>query len=211
MNSEKSQILDEPMQPVNQGPLWRPAVVLLGIMTVLLGLAYPLAMTGLASVLFRDQASGSLIRRDGVVVGSAWIGQQTTDPGLFWPRPSAINYQAGTSGGSNLAMGNPALLSAVEQRAETLRFAGGLTSGTLVPVDLVTASASGLDPHISPAAAEFQAPRVARVRGMELARVRQLIRDNTEPRSLGMIGEPRVHVLRLNLDLLAQSPKTPAL
>ncbi len=186
----------------------RPAIVsFLGI-TAITGLAYPLALTGLAKALFPWQAAGSLLRRDERVVGSARIGQAFTDPGHFWGRPSAtvgpdgkpMPYNGASSGGSNLAPSNPALAEAVRARIAALRAADPEATGP-VPVDLVTASGSGLDPHISPAAAEFQLHRVARARGLDEARVRTLVARHTEGPQLGILGEPRVNVLELNLDL----------
>ncbi|WP_029527423.1 potassium-transporting ATPase subunit KdpC [Polaromonas glacialis] len=181
----------------------RPALVLFLLLTLLTGVAYPLAVTGAARLLFPDQAAGSLILRDGKPVGSALIGQNFTDPGHFWGRPSATGpmpYNASASGGSNLGPLNPALVDAVKGRIDALRAADPGNAGP-VPVDLVTASASGLDPHISPAAAGYQAARVARVRGLPLEKVQQLVTQETETPLFGLLGEPRVHVLRLNLAL----------
>lgn len=181
----------------------RPALVLFLLLTLLTGVAYPLAVTGAARLLFPDQAAGSLILRDGKPVGSALIGQNFTDPGHFWGRPSATGpmpYNASASGGSNLGPLNPALVDAVKGRIDALRAADPGNAGP-VPVDLVTASASGLDPHISPAAAGYQAARVARVRRLPLEKVQQLVTQETETPLFGLLGEPRVHVLRLNLAL----------
>lgn len=182
---------------------FRPALILFLALTLLTGMAYPLAVTGAAQLLFPAQAGGSLILRDGKPVGSALIGQNFTDPGHFWGRPSAtapMAYNASASGGANQGPLNPALLAAVQARLEALR-AADPANAALVPVDLVTASASGLDPHISPAAARYQAARVARVRGLALAQVQTLVAQATEAPFFGVLGEPRVHVLRLNLAL----------
>ncbi len=186
----------------------RPALVLFFVLTLLTGVAYPLAVTGAARLLFPDQAAGSLLLRDGKAVGSSLIGQNFTDPGHFWGRPSAtgpMSYNASASGGSNQGPLNPALVEAVKGRIDALRAADPGNAGP-VPVDLVTASASGLDPHISPAAASFQAARVARVRHLPLEKVRQLVAQETEMPWLGLLGEARVHVLRLNLALDALTP-----
>jgi len=181
----------------------RPAFVVFFVLTLVTGIAYPLVATGLAQALLPAQAGGSLITRDGKPVGSALIGQSFTDPGHFWGRPSATGpmpYNAGGSSGSNQGPLNPALVDAVKRRTEALKAAD--PDNTLpVPVDLVTASASGLDPHISVAGAHYQAGRVARKRGIEPALVQALIARHTEGRMLGVLGEPRVHVLALNLAL----------
>ena len=183
--------------------LIRPALTLFILMTVVTGVLYPLAVTGVAKLAFPDKAAGSLIVRDGKTVGSALIGQSFTDPGHFWGRPSATGpmpYNAGGSSGSNQGPLNPALVDAVKERTEALKAAD--PDNTLpVPVDLVTASASGLDPHISVAGAQYQAARVARVRGIEPAAVQALLARHTEGRLMGVFGEPRVHVLALNLAL----------
>ena len=181
----------------------RTAFLVLVALTGLTGVAYPLAVTGLAQLLFPSQANGSLIVEDGRVRGSALIGQSFDDPRYFWSRPSAtapFPNNAAASSGSNLGPLNDALRDAVKGRVEALRAADPGNTAP-VPVDLVTASASGLDPHISPAAAAYQAGRVARVRGLERARVDALVAEHTEGRWLGMLGEPRVNVLRLNLAL----------
>jgi K+-transporting ATPase ATPase C chain len=181
----------------------RPALVVFVLLSALTGLLYPLAVTGAAQALFPAQAQGSLVQRGGKPVGSSLIGQNFSDPAHFWGRPSAtapMPYNAGASGASNLGPLNPALTEAVERRVEALR-AADPGSAQPVPVDLVTASASGLDPHISPAAARYQATRVARLHKLPLDRVEQLIDDHTEGRWLGLIGEPRVNVLALNLAL----------
>ena len=183
----------------------RPALVLFALLSALTGLAYPLLVTGVAQVVFADAANGSLVIKDGRSVGSQLIGQAFSEPGHFWSRPSATGpfaYNAGASGGSNLGPLNPALADAVKARVEALRAADpGNTAA--VPVDLVTASASGLDPDISRAAADYQLARVARVRGLAEAQVRVLVDRHTQGAWLGFIGEPRVNVLALNLALEA--------
>ena len=181
----------------------RPALMVLLLLTLVTGVAYPLLVTGIARVIFPSQAQGSLIVKDGKVVGSRLIGQPFDDPKYFWSRPSATSPfadNAGSSTGSNLSPTNPDLIKAVQGRVDALRAADpGNTSP--VPVDLVTASGSGLDPHISPAAALYQVARVARVRKLDPGGVRQLVERHTEGRSLGFLGEPRVNVLSLNLAL----------
>lgn len=186
--------------------LLRPALALLALMTMVTGLLYPLVVTGLAQVLFPRQAAGSLIVREGRAIGATLIGQSFTDPGHFWSRPSPTTPQPfnGTaSGGSNLGPLNTALTEAVQSRIAALRAADPGNTAP-IPVDLVTASASGLDPEISVAAARFQAPRVARARHLDPAKVQALIAVHTEGRVLGVIGEPRVNVLELNIALDAQ-------
>ncbi|MBH2019636.1 MAG: potassium-transporting ATPase subunit KdpC [Burkholderiales bacterium] len=186
----------------------RPAGVLFLALTLLTGVAYPLAVTGAAQLLFPAQAGGSLILRDGKPVGSSLIGQNFSDPGHFWSRPSATGpmpYNASASSGSNQGPLNPALVDAVKARVEALR-AADPGNAAPVPVDLVTASASGLDPHISPAAARYQSARVARVRHLPLEKVQQLVAQETEAPWLGLLGEARVHVLKLNLALDALTP-----
>jgi potassium-transporting ATPase KdpC subunit len=185
----------------------RPALVLFLVLTVITGILYPLAITGVAHFIFPRQAHGSLIVRDGVVVGSSWIGQSFSDPKYFWGRLSATSppYNAGASSGSNLGPLNPALLDQARARVNALRAADPEADGP-VPVDLVTASGSGLDPHISPAAAEYQAARVAKARGLAVEEVRYLIAAHTTGRLFGLIGEPVVNVLELNLALDAGSP-----
>lgn len=181
----------------------RPAVVMVVALSVITGIAYPLVVTGVGRLAFPSQANGSLIVRDGKVVGSRLIGQAFDDPKFFWGRPSAtgpVPYNAAASSGSNLGPLNPALRDAVAARIAALRAADPGATGP-VPVDLVTASGSGLDPHISPAAAEFQVARVARVRGLAPAAVRALVARHTEGRTFGLLGEPRVNVLELNLSL----------
>ncbi|MCX5685256.1 MAG: potassium-transporting ATPase subunit KdpC [Planctomycetota bacterium] len=184
------------------------SVLCLAMLTFLTGLVYPLVVTGVAEAVFPHQAHGSLITHDGRTVGSELIGQAFSDPRYFWSRPSATSdanskplpYNAGSSGGSNLGPTNPDLGKQVKERVAALRAADpGNTQA--VPVDLVTASASGLDPDISPAAAEFQVPRVARARGLAETAVRDLVRQHTHERFLGVLGEPRVSVLQLNLAL----------
>jgi K+-transporting ATPase ATPase C chain len=189
----------------------RPAIVLIVLMTVLTGLAYPLAITSLAQVLFPRQAAGSLIEKDGKVIGSELIGQNFTDVKYFHGRPSATTdtdpndatktvpapYNAGNSGGSNAGPTSKALIERVQGDVETLK----KENTAPIPVDLVTTSASGLDPHITPAAAEFQVPRVAKARSMPAEQLRTLVAQHTEGRFLGIIGEPRVNVLQLNLAL----------
>ena len=183
----------------------RPALVLFVVLSLLTGLAYPLLVTGVAQAVFPAAAGGSLIVRNGQPVGSRLIGQAFSDPGHFWSRPSATSpqaYNAGASSGSNLGQLNPALGDAVKAHIEALRAADpGNTEP--VPIDLVTTSASGLDPHISRAAADYQATRVARARGLPIARVQGLIAEHTQGAWLGFLGEPRVNVLELNLALEA--------
>jgi len=182
---------------------FRPALVMILVWTLIAGLAYPLLVTGIAQVAFPRAANGSLIEREGKPIGSALIGQPFADPKYFWSRPSATApypYNASASSGSNQGPLNPALSDAVTARIKALRDADR-NSKAPVPVDLVTASASGLDPHISPAAAEFQVSRVAKARGVEPSRVRELVAQHTEDRQFGFLGEPRVNVLRLNLAL----------
>jgi K+-transporting ATPase ATPase C chain len=181
----------------------KPALITFLILTVLTGLVYPLTVTGLAQLLFPHQANGSLIVRDGKIIGSELIGQYFDEPRYFWGRPSATSpfpYNAASSAGSNLGPTNPALAEAVKARIAALK-AADPGNHRPIPVDLVTASGSGLDPHISPASAAYHVSRVARARGLEQAVVQQLVAQHTEGRQLGFLGEPRVNVLLLNLAL----------
>jgi len=186
----------------------RPALVVLALLTLVTGVAYPLIVTGIAQVVFPAQANGSLILRDGKPVGSGLIGQPFDDPKYFWGRLSAtapFPYNAGASSGSNLGPINPALHAAAKGRIDALRGADPANHAP-IPVDLVTASGSGLDPDISPAAAFYQVPRVARARHLDEARVRELVHTHIRHRQLGLLGEPRVNVLRLNLALDGMTP-----
>jgi K+-transporting ATPase ATPase C chain len=183
--------------------IFRPALVLLLILTVITGIVYPLLITGIAQIAFPTEANGSLVLRDGKAVGSSLIGQSFSDPKHFWSRPSATApqpYNGVASTGSNLGPLNPALTDGIKSRIEALK-AADPTNSAPIPVDLVTASGSGLDPDISLAAANYQAPRVARARGVQLQAVQALIRSHTRNRWLGFLGEPRVNVLELNLAL----------
>lgn len=185
----------------------KPAVLMLLILTVVTGFIYPLLVTGVAQLAFADKANGSLIERDGKVVGSALIGQNFTEAKYFWGRLSATGtfaYNAAASGGSNFGPLNPAVGDAAKARIDALVKAdkdAGIVQTAKVPVDLVTASASGLDPHISVTAAEYQLQRVARVRGLDVERVRQAVAAHTQVNGFGLLGEPHVNVLKVNLDL----------
>lgn len=191
------------------GRLLLSAVLLVLAMTLLTGILYPLAVTGAATVLFPRQASGSLVLKEGRAVGSALIGQPFSDPKYFWGRPSAttpLPCNGMLSGGSNLGPTNPDLVAQVKARIETFRAADPGNTAP-VPVDLVTASASGLDPHVSPAAALYQVHRVAKARGLSDEVVRKLVESHVEGRTFGVLGEPRVNVLLLNLDLDVLKPR----
>ncbi len=181
----------------------KPALLIFVVLTLITGAIYPALVTVIAQLAFKDEANGSLIQRDGKIVGSGLIGQPFSDPKYFWGRPSATTpmpYNGGSSSGSNLGPLNPALEDAVEARIAVLKSADPGNAGP-IPVDLVTSSASGLDPQISPAAAEYQVMRVARLRKLPAGEVRRLVAGHTESRQLGVLGEPRVNVLMLNLAL----------
>jgi K+-transporting ATPase ATPase C chain len=181
----------------------RPAVVLLIALSIITGIVYPALITGIAAVAFPSAATGSLIEKDGQLVGSRLIGQPFDDPKYFWGRPSAtgpVAYNAGASSGSNLGPSNPDLEAAVKDRVADLKRADPEQTQS-PPVDLVTASGSGLDPHISPAAALYQVGRIAKARNLPRERVEELVRQHSEPRTLGLLGEPRVNVLLLNMAL----------
>ncbi|SFP82897.1 potassium-transporting ATPase subunit KdpC [Variovorax sp. 770b2] len=194
----------------NNGSIFRPAIVLFALLSALTGLIYPMAVTGAAKAVFPKEAAGSLIVLDGTTVGSKLIGQNFSDPKHFWGRPSATApqpYNASASGGANQGPLNPALTDAIKARVEALRAADPGNTAP-VPVDLVTASASGLDPDISPAAAQYQAARVARVRGVPVEQINALIEKNTQGALWGLLGESRVNVLALNLALDASTAST---
>lgn len=180
----------------------RPALLSLVLFTILTGAIYPAVVTGIAHLAFRRQAEGSLIEQHDKPVGSALIGQPFDDPKYFWSRPSGTSpaYNGAASGASNLGPMNPALTDAIKDRVATLRGADPSVAGP-VPIDLVTTSGSGLDPHITPAAAAYQVNRVAQARSLSPERIRELVAQHTEGRQLGLLGEPRVNVLRLNLAL----------
>jgi K+-transporting ATPase ATPase C chain len=192
----------------------RPALVSFIALSIITGLAYPFVITGISKLIFPHQAGGSLIVKDGKVIGSEWIGQSFTSPKDFWGRPSAttdadskpLPYNGANSGGSNQAPSNPDLAKAVQDRIAALRAADPETTGP-VPVDLVTASGSGLDPHISPASAAYQVHRVAKARSLDEAKVRDLVTAHIEGPQLGVLGEARVNVLKLNLALDELSSK----
>ena len=194
---------------------FRSAIVLLILMTALTGIAYPLVVTGVAQIAFHDKADGSLIEKDGQVIGSELIGQSFVDPdngatlaGYFRGRPSAAGagYDAAASSGSNLGPTNPVLIERVAVDVAMVRSENGLADDAQIPVDLVTSSASGLDPDISPASAELQIARVARQRGISEDQVRKIVDDATSGRTLGLFGEPRVNVLKMNIALDEQYP-----
>jgi potassium-transporting ATPase KdpC subunit len=185
----------------------RPAAIMLALMVLLTGLAYPLAMTGIAATVFPRQATASLIERDGVVIGSALLAQGFAGPGYFHARPSAADYDAASSGASNLAPTNAELREAVQARAEAWR---DLNGGEVAPIDAVTASGSGLDPHVSVANALGQVGRVAEARGTPAEAVRALVAASVEKPWLGLFGEPRVNVLLLNLALDDATPAAPS-
>jgi len=181
----------------------RAAVIILTLLSLVTGVVYPLAVTGVAQVVFHHQSNGSVINRDGRGVGSELIGQTFDRPEYFWGRPSAtspVPYNGGSSSGSNLGPTNPALVEAVTSRANALKAADSQNDRP-IPIDLVTASGSGLDPHISPGGAEYQLPRVARARGLREAQLRELVHQHTMGRTLGVLGDPRVNILTLNLAL----------
>jgi K+-transporting ATPase ATPase C chain len=180
--------------------LWAAIKIFL-VITVLVGIVYPLVVTGIAQVGFKHEADGSLIKRNGTVIGSSLLGQKFTGNRWFHPRPSAADYDALASGGTNLGPTNPELIKTVRQRVAEYRKENGLAANQPVPVDAVTASGSGLDPHISKLNAKYQARRVAEARGISKKKLQQLIDANTDDASLGFLGEPGINVLKLNLAL----------
>jgi potassium-transporting ATPase KdpC subunit len=182
-----------------------PALRIMLVLTVLTGLLYPGLVTGICQLAFPARANGSLVLRDGKVIGSVLIGQSFSKPEYFHPRPSAVNYDASNSGGSNLGPTNQSLIDRVKSSLEKFRQENPDYAGP-IPADLLTASGSGLDPHISPGAALAQAARIAKARGVALSAVQALVLANAEGRALGLLGEPRVNVLRLNLALDQQVP-----
>ena len=179
----------------------RPALMMVALLTILMGIIYPLVVTGIAQWAFPRQANGSLALAGETVVGSALLGQANADPGYFQPRPSATGYGTLPSGGSNLAPTSAELAAAVQQRAADFRATNGLSANAAVPVEMLFASGSGLDPHISPDAARLQAGRVATARGLDEATVAALVEEYVEEPQLGILGQPRVNVLLLNLAL----------
>lgn len=182
----------------------RETILVFLALTLLTGVAYPLLITLVGQVAFSHQANGSLVERDGKLVGSELIGQSFSGAKYFWSRPSAARYNGGASTGSNLGPTNPAQLEAVKQRLADLKSNAG--TGTSVPIDMVTASASGLDPHITPAAAAFQVERVVTARNLTTEQVSELVAEHTEGRTFGVLGEPRVNVLKLNLAIDEYEP-----
>ncbi|MBX7151279.1 potassium-transporting ATPase subunit KdpC [bacterium] len=183
--------------------LIKPALLLLVALTIITGVIYPLFVTGIAQIFFQEKANGSLMIKNGNTIGSELIGQSFDDPKYFWGRLSATGsfpYNAASSSGSNYGPTNPALVAAIQNHIDALR-AIDSTDRSAIPVDLVTASASGLDPHISPAAAYYQVSRIARVRGLDTNMIRELVKKNIEARQWGFLGEPRVNVLKLNMAL----------
>ncbi len=186
----------------------RPLLIGLPLLTLLTGAVFPLLLAVIGRTLFPRQADGSLLTRNGAIVGSDLIGQSFSAPAYFHPRPSAAGagYDATASNGSNLGPANPKLRADVREFAEAYRLANGLAPGAPVPIDAVTRSGSGLDPHISPANADLQAPRVARARGLTVEEVRRMVSEHTLGRQLGVLGEPRVNVLTLNLALDRAAP-----
>lgn len=179
----------------------RPALVLFLIMTILLGVLYPLVVTAIAQAAFPAQANGSMVMNGNTITGSALLGQANTDSRYFWPRPSATDYNPLPSGASNQGPTSSVLAEQVRQRAFDFQVANGLQASVAVPADMLFASGSGLDPHISPDAARLQIQRVAQARGLEAAKIAQLVESQTEPPQLGLLGRPRINVLLLNMAL----------